>query len=128
MINTTAKTDPQAALRVALWSVVLVGAAGALLAAVVAGWRNMLSVSAGATLAFVHLWLIALVVRGRMGQLSPNVPWGLVGVLKFVVVFGVVYALLKHQWVEVLPLFIGYGALPLGIVAAQMSFVPKRET
>jgi hypothetical protein len=127
MIPTT-KTDPQAALRVALWSVVLVGASGALLAGVLAGLRSMLSFSAGALLAFLHLWLIALVVRGRMGQLNPNVPWGLVGVLKFFVLFGLVYGLVKSQAVEILPLIIGYGALPLGIVAAQMNFVPKQET
>lgn len=127
MIPTT-KTDPQAALRVALWSVVLVGASGALLAGILAGLRSMLSFSAGALLAFLHLWLIALVVRGRMGQLNPSVPWGLVGVLKFVVLFGLVYGLVKSQAVEILPLIIGYGALPLGIVAAQMNFVPKQET
>ena len=122
------KTDPQGALRVALWSVVLVGASGALLAGIVAGLRSMLSLSAGALLAFLHLWLIALVVRGRMGHLNPNVPWGLVGVLKFVLLFGLVYGLVKTEWVQVLPLIIGYGALPLGIVAAQMNFVPKQET
>jgi hypothetical protein len=127
-METMTKTDPQAALRVALWSVVLVGASGALLAAIVAGWRSMLSLSAGALLAFVHLWLISLVVRGRAGQLNPNVPWGLVGVLKFILLFGLVYGLVKSQWVQVLPLIIGYGALPLGIVAAQMNFVPKQET
>jgi hypothetical protein len=127
MIPTT-KTDPQAALRVALWSVVLVGASGALLAGVLAGLRSMLSLSAGALLAFLHLWLISLVVRGRAGQLNQNVPWGLVGVLKFILLFGLVYALVKSQRVEILPLIIGYGALPLGIVAAQMNFVPKQET
>lgn len=122
------KTDPQAALRVALWSVVLVGASGALLAGIVAGPHSMLSLSAGALLAFLHLWLISLVVRGRAGQLNPNVPWGLIGVLKFILLFGLVYGLVKSQWVQVLPLIIGYGALPLGIVAAQMNFVPKQET
>jgi hypothetical protein len=128
MITKTAKTDSQGALRIALWSVALVGASGAMLAGIVGGLRPMLSLSAGALLAFTHLWLIALVIRGRAGQLSPNVPWGLVGVLKFVVLFGAMYVLVKSHWVEVLPLFIGYGALPLGIVAAQMSFVPKQET
>ena len=124
MITKTAKTDSDSALRIALWSVALVGASGALLAGIVPGCP-MLSLSAGALLAFAHLWLISLVVRGRAGQLNANVPWGLVGVLKFMLLFGVVYALVKNHWVEVLPLFIGYGALPLGIVAAQMSFVPK---
>ena len=128
MITKTARTDAQAALRVALWSVVLVGATAALLAGVFADFRSMLSVSVGALLAFLHLWLIALVVRGRAGQLNPNVPWGLIGVLKFALLFGVLYGLVKSDWVALFPMFIGYGALPLGIVAAQMSPPSKQET
>lgn len=120
MTTQTAKYDPTSTLRVALWSVVLFGVTGAIMAALFAGVSAMFGVAVGAALAAANLWTIGVVVRGYMGQLNPNVPWGLVGLLKFVLLFAGVYALLKSGLVPAGALFIGYGALPLGIVGAQL--------
>jgi hypothetical protein len=102
---------------------------GALLAALFAGVHAMLGVAVGAGLAAANLWTIGLVMRGYMGQLNPNVPWALVGMLKFILLFAGVYALLKSGVVPAGPLFIGYGALPLGIVGAQLGggMSPERQ-
>lgn len=119
--TTNRDRDREPGLRLALWSVVLVGLALALLAGIFAGGAAMLSVGVGAAVAALNLWSITLVVRGQFGKLSPNVPWGVVGMLKFILLFAGVYGLIRSGLVQVLPLLIGYGALPLGIVAAQIS-------
>jgi hypothetical protein len=114
------KPDPEAALRTALWSVVLIGLTGALIAGLASGLRALLGVAAGAALAALNLWAITLVARGYMGKLNPNVPWALVGILKLIVLFAAVFAVLKSGFVTPGALFVGYGALPLGIVGAQL--------
>jgi hypothetical protein len=114
------KLEPEAALRTALWSVALIAATGALISGLIFGFRTLLGVAAGGTLATLNLWAITVVARGYMGKLNPNVPWALVGILKLMVLFAAVFALLKYGYVEPGALFVGYGALPLGIAGAQL--------
>jgi hypothetical protein len=120
-MTTRTINDTEAALRMALWAIVLVGVTGAMIAGVFSGFRSMLGVATGAMLAVLNLWTIGVVARGYMGKLNPNVPWVLVGMLKFLLLFAAVYGLVRSGWLPIGALFIGYGALPLGIVAAQLT-------
>ena len=112
--------DARAALRPALWSIVFIGITEGLIAAVVSGAKSALGVAVGASIAALNLWAIAWVVRGLTARPRSDVPWGLLGVLKFVVLVFAVYGLIKTGWFTAGALLIGYGALPLGILAAQL--------
>lgn len=85
----------------------------------VGGPHVMLSVAIGAVAAALNLWVIARLVssflsgRGRMS-------WSFVALVKLAVLFGGMFLLIKSGLADVLPLVVGYGALPIGIVAAQL--------
>jgi hypothetical protein len=53
--------------------------------------------------------------------------WGAFGVLKIVVLFGGIWILLTKGWVDPIPLVVGYGVLPLGIVVSSLysSLAPR---
>ncbi len=53
---------------------------------------------------------------GRRGGLA----WGLLAVVKIVVLFGGMWLLLTRGWVDPIALLVGYGALPLGISAGTL--------
>lgn len=117
---TPTQTDKDASMARAMWAVVLVGLSATVVAAWVSGALAARSAALGAAVAAANLWVIALVVRGMLGQKKSNVPWSLVAVLKMAALFGGLYLLLRGGWVSLLPLLAGYGALPLGIVAGQL--------
>ena len=99
---------------VAIVGLVLV--AGACLAA---GPRVMLAVAIGAGAAVLNLWVIGRLVAtflGGRGRMS----WGFVALVKLAVLFGGMFLLIKSGIAGVIPLLIGYGALPVGIVVAQL--------
>lgn len=78
----------------------------------------MLGVAIGGALAFSNLWVIAFVVRGFLR--GAGLPWGALTALKFLALLFLVWIVLKNGWAEPLTLAIGYAALPLGIVVAQL--------
>ncbi|MBI3203325.1 MAG: hypothetical protein HYZ29_17435 [Myxococcales bacterium] len=117
---TPTQTDKDASMARAMWAVVLVGLSATVVAAWVSGALAARSAALGAAVAAANLWVIALVVRGMLGQKKSSVPWSLVAVLKMAALFGGLYLLLRGGWVSLLPLLAGYGALPLGIVAGQL--------
>jgi hypothetical protein len=104
-----------------MWAVLLVGFASTIAAAFLGGALAARSVALGAAVAAANLWTIGLVVRGMFSGKRSRVPWPLVAVLKMAILFGGLYLALKSGWVELLPLLVGYGALPVGIVARQVS-------
>ncbi|MBK7582424.1 MAG: ATP synthase subunit I [Myxococcales bacterium] len=115
--KTPTEKDPGTAR--AVWTVALVGAAFTVGAGFVGGFTLTRSVALGAVIATANLWVIGWVVGGMFGDKRGRVPWPLIAVLKMGVLFGGLYLLLKTGWVELLPVMIGYGALPIGVVIRQ---------
>ena len=120
MTKATTSTDGGSGIRRSLVAVAITGVVASVAAAVLAGSRPAISVAVGALFAASNLWAIALVVRGLLGPKRGSTPWALIAVLKFGLLIGALYLLLKSGWVELLPLLAGYGALPVGIVAGQL--------
>lgn len=102
-----------------VWPVLAVGSVLTVLAPfIVAHEHAHRSAAIGALLAAGNLAAIGLVVRGvlRGALLS----WGSLASVKFMLLVGAVWLVLKNQWAGAVPLALGYMALPLGIVIGQL--------
>ncbi len=102
--------------------VATVTAGGALAAGALAlhGLRSSVGVAAGALLATANLWVLSRVVGALLGRGGRPTFWTLVGTGKVVALFGVVYLLVIARLADILPLVLGFGALPLGILLASL--------
>ncbi|MEB2321704.1 MAG: ATP synthase subunit I [Sorangiineae bacterium] len=120
MTKTTGETDGiGGALRV-------VGLVGALLTAgavAVSGPPVGLGVAIGALVALANLWVLDRAVRGFLTGES-RAPWAVVAVLKLVLLVGALYLVVKSGVAGVMPLIVGFGALPLGITLSQLRGAP----
>jgi hypothetical protein len=116
----TVGSDEAQALGSALWAVGLVGVVLTIAAAIVAGPRSALGVGLGSAMAVANLWAVMRISRAFFGR-GQRLPWGLVALAKFSVLFGLVVLLVRSGVTDVLSLVIGYGALPFGIAASQLS-------
>lgn len=119
-MSDTEKSEPEGGVRRSIVAVGLVGLVGAVGAFWLGGMASARSVAIGASIAVANLWLLAQMVRGFLGGKGNVGPWGVIAVLKFVVLFGAMYVLVKFRLVELLPCAIGFGALPVGIVLAEL--------
>jgi hypothetical protein len=122
MTKSTPNPDDNALGRT-LWAVAVVGGTASAVAALVAGARPMAGVAVGAAVALANLWVIARLVRGFLSG-TAKAPWGFVAVTKFSLLIVGLWLLLRAGIVDLLPLVIGYGALPLGIFASQLGGSP----
>ena len=118
MTTSTPETETDTGFQRALWAVALVGIVLVVGAFVSSGARPARSVAIGGFFAVANLWSIVMIVRGLLAAKRGKTPWGLIAALKLVVLFGGLYLLLKSGIAELMPLLVGYGALPIGIVAA----------
>jgi hypothetical protein len=82
------------------------------------GKAAMLGVAIGGALAVANLWAIAAIVRGFLR--GAGLPWAIFGTMKFSALLFVVWIVLKNDWADVMPLVLGYAALPLGITVGQL--------
>ena len=114
------KSDPEAGVRQSIVAVSLVGLVGAAAAFWLGGTASARSVAIGTAIGVANLWLLAQMVRGFLTRKSALAPWGVIAVLKFVVLFGAMYVLVKSRLVNLLPCAIGFAALPVGIVLAEL--------
>lgn len=89
-----------------------------LLAPFAFGSGAMLGVAIGGALALSNLWVIAVVVRGFLR--GAGLPWGAFAAVKFLALLFLVWIVLKNGWASPVTLALGYAALPLGIVVAQL--------
>jgi hypothetical protein len=119
MNDRTTRRDETGDLAAAAWAIASIGALATLVALLVVGGRAAIGVGVGATLGVVNLWAISRVVRAFVAG-SARLSWATVALVKLTVLFGVVYLLWSSGSVDVVTLFIGYGAVPVGIVAAQL--------
>jgi hypothetical protein len=120
MTMATHSTD-QNGIATALWSVAVVGALFAVAGPVLLGPGTRLSIALGALLAVGNLWAVARMVRGFLHPAGGvRSPWVSLAMLKFGLLFLGVMFLVRGGFAKVLPLAIGYAALPLGIVVSQL--------
>jgi hypothetical protein len=115
---TTPPTDEDHSLRAALWAVVLTGAVLTLGAPFVLGKGGVLGVALGSLIAALNLWALTRVVRALMN--GAGLPWVLLGGAKLFMLLALVAVILKLEIAGLVPLAIGYGALPIGIVFSQL--------
>jgi hypothetical protein len=113
-------SEDSGGIRRALIAVCTFGLLGTIAALWLGGVNPALSVAIGAGIAAGNLWLLAQMVRAFLAQKGATAPWGIVAVLKFALLFGAMYVLVKTRTVDILPCAIGFCALPVGIVFAQL--------
>jgi hypothetical protein len=108
---------------------VAVAASGGLLlvgAGLVVGPRAMAAVALGVVLGTSNLWILERLVRVYLRGQGRG--WAIVALLKASALFGLVALLVRSGAVDILPLMVGFAALPLGIVAGGLgSRSPTRE-
>jgi hypothetical protein len=103
----------RALIAVAVASVVLTS-----LAPFAFGSGALLGAAVGGALALSNLWVIAVVVRGFLR--GAGLPWGALAAVKFLALLFLVWIVLRNGWAQPVALALGYAALPLGIVVAQL--------
>ena len=119
MSTATESTDPHG-IATAIWSVAIVGALFVAGAPTLLGAGSRLSVAIGVLLAVGNLWAISKTVRGFLEPAGARSPWVSLALLKFAVMFLGVLFLVRGGYAKLLPLVIGYAAMPVGIVIAQL--------
>jgi len=113
-----APLDPRlrtAILAVAVVGVGLTGGAVSLFGPSVA-W----SVGVGAALATLNLWALARVIIGRGGNEAPGRRQGVLAALKMFGLVAVVWLLMRHGVTAPIPMVVGLGSLPIGIVIGSL--------
>ncbi len=111
-------TDEEQGLRAALWAIALTGAALTLAWPFMFGREGMVGVALGSAIAAFNLWSLGRIVRAFMN--GAGLPWVLLAAFKLIGLLVLVALLLKLGIATVIPLAVGYGALPVGIVFAQL--------
>ncbi len=104
--------------RRAMGAVAVLGVGMVMLAATFAGTRPALGVAAGAAMALANLWAFDVVVRRLLVSSSSKPLWAAAAGLKFCALVCGSFLILEWELLPLLPMAIGYGALPLGIVAS----------
>lgn len=114
-----AESEQQSGLLSLIWPVAATGVVLTLLSPFVLGAGEARGVAVGGALATANLAGVAFVVRGvlRGAMLS----WGSLAAVKFALLLFVTYIVIKNHWAGVVPLALGYAALPLGIVVGQLT-------
>ena len=117
--------DDEHGLRAALAAVAICGALLTLGSPFVLGRGGTVGVALGAVIATLNLWALGRIVRAFMH--GAGLPWILLGAFKLVGLLVVLAVALKLGITTVIPLAVGYGALPLGIVFAQLGAARPRS-
>jgi hypothetical protein len=112
------RTDEDSGLRAALWAVAITGALFTVAAPFVLGKHAVLGVAIGSFVAAFNLWALARIVRAFMN--GAGLPWVLLAALKLFGLLALVALVLELEIAAVVPLAVGYVALPVGIVFAQL--------
>jgi hypothetical protein len=121
-----AALDPR--LRTAILLVALVGVGFTGAAVFFFGVYVAWSVGIGAALAALNLWALARVISTH-GDEAPSRRRGVLAVLKMLGLVGVVWLLMRHGVAAPIPMVVGLGSLPIGIVIGSLvsdRSVPER--
>jgi hypothetical protein len=106
----------QRAVKAVLWTGVFL----VLMSLPMLGLEGARSVALGAAIGGLNLWVLARSVRAFLTQ-QGAFPWGIFVMLKLLVISGGLYLLFQAALVQGLPLMLGLGALPIGILVAQLA-------
>jgi hypothetical protein len=123
-MSTATESTDQNGIASAIWSVAIVAALFTAAGPTLLGANTRLSIALGGLLAVANLWAIARTVRGFLHPAGARSPWVSLAMLKFAVMFLGVLFLVRGGYAKLLPLVIGYAALPVGIVIAQLKSAP----
>lgn len=118
------KVDEEQGVRTALWAIALCGAALTLGSPFVLGKQAIVGVALGSAIAAFNLWSLARIVRAFMN--GAGLPWVLLAAFKLIGLLAVVTLVLQLGLTTVIPLVVGYAALPVGIVFAQLGAARPR--
>jgi hypothetical protein len=116
--------DPR--LRTAMVAVVVVGLGFSVATVLLFGLRPAGSVAIGGVIAVLNLWAVARVIgallpSGRAGaEVQSRGGWVLVALLKMLGLVVVVWLLMRHGVTSPLPMVVGFGSLPIGIVIGSL--------
>lgn len=113
-----------ASMRATIGAVCVFGLCFAVIGFAFAGIRVGFGVLVGGAVATVNLLVFARVGQAFMDRKGNTAPWGVVAVLKLLMLFGGVWLILKSGLISGLSLAAGYAALPFGITFASL-FGPK---
>ena len=114
----TSRSEASRGTRRTMAVVAVLGLCMVMPAAAFAGARAAVGVAAGIAIALANLWAFDIVVRRLLDPSSSKPLWAAAAGLKFCVLVSGAYLILDWELVPLLPMAIGYGALPLGIVAS----------
>ncbi|MET0790937.1 MAG: hypothetical protein ABW061_05405 [Polyangiaceae bacterium] len=123
-MSTATESTDQNGIATAIWSVAIVGVVFTAAAPTLLGPASRVSVALGVLLAIANLWAISRTVRGFLQPAGARSPWVSLAMLKFAVMFLGVLFLVRGGYAQLLPLVIGYAAMPVGIVIAQLKSAP----
>jgi hypothetical protein len=104
-------------------AMVAVGSLGVLMAATAAytwGARMAFSVGTGSLIATSNLYVLSRIVGAMVKGGAGAGAWGVVALVKMVVLFGGIWILMTHGLVDPMGLVVGYGALPIGIAIGSL--------
>ena len=78
------------------------------------------SAAIGAGVAFANLYVLSRIVFAVAvpyvdAKENAGFVWGVIALGKMMVLFGGLWVLMTHHWVDPIPLVVGYGSLPIGI-------------
>jgi hypothetical protein len=118
----TTRIDRDPDLRAALVGVAAMGVLISVATGLAFDQAALFGVAVGAALALSNLWALERLVH--LYSYSSTRAWAGVAALKLLVLLGIVFLLLTRNVVGLLPLVVGYGALPAGIVVSRLRPVP----
>jgi hypothetical protein len=120
-----AEVDPR--LRASIMAVAGVGATLSAAALAFFGPTTALSVTVGAAVSTANLWALGRIVSALLpsesdaAQTQSRAGWALVALVKMFGLVAVVWLLMKHGVVSPVPMLVGLGALPMGVVVGSLA-------
>ncbi len=120
MSMTRPASDEQKVVTASIVAIALLGIAGSVIAGVFLSLRAGLSVAMGASAAAANLWLLSFLIRHWFQPGASPAPWALITLFKFGGLIALLYVLVASGLAQAVPLILGFGTLPLGIVAGQL--------
>lgn len=120
MATTKSPAHDGGALKNSLIAVALVGVVASLVSFYFFGLQGFVGTALGGAIAVANLWAVSRIVRGIIEEPAFRARWSLLAVMKLTTLVGVVFTLVTSGIAPIIPLAIGYAALPVGVVIGQL--------
>jgi hypothetical protein len=109
-----------APMRASIKSVFFCGLCFAVVGFAVGGLGTGFGVAVGGLIATANLWVFAKVGQAFVGKRGNTAPWGVIALLKMLLLFGGVWLILRTGVISALSLILGYLALPIGVTVGSL--------